>query len=272
MSVYETVPVFEDYVTEEWHVSDRDPGTRKSANASSQCCPNCEVGTYHVSGASDYKEIDVLTDSSWTSAGEICPKCGWWRSYKVDYLNDNGTSQQGNKVYTSVARKFDLRGSEVPISELRHYLAQNPEYLHEIDPYKTEKLIGAIFQDHYDCEIKYTGRSRDGGIDLFAIFGGVSYAVQVKNRRYLSNRYNAEPVDAIHILHSAARVSQSTGAIFVTTAKKFSQSASLLRNQLLAAGELTEFELFDLDKTLNLLGMTVEKNFERLKKRFVLPR
>lgn len=270
-AAYETVPVFQDFVSDSWEYSELEPETHKSADTSAQVCPNCETKTEKILNKSDYREIDVLTDMSWRSAAEICSICGWWRSFKVDNYNDNGTFRTGNTAYTSVVKKYDLQGSEVPLSELRQYLSCNPSAIHEVDSYKTEKLIGDIFRDHYDCEVQHTGRSGDGGIDLFMIFGEANVAVQVKNRKYRSHRYNSEPVDALQILHSAARLSKSKGAIFVSTARKFSKGATLLRRQLVERGELSAFELFDLSRTLEVLELTAERNFERLKERVMVP-
>jgi hypothetical protein len=55
-----------------------------------------------------------------------------------------------------------------PWSQICKYLANNPEFLHRIDPRKFEELIGEIFKSN-GWIVDFTSVTRDGGYDIIAI-------------------------------------------------------------------------------------------------------
>ena len=55
------------------------------------------------------------------------------------------------------------------IDSLIKYLALHPEKMYELDPYKFEELVAALFRER-GYEVVHTPRARDGGRDLLAFF------------------------------------------------------------------------------------------------------
>ena len=99
---------------------------------------------------------------------------------------------------------------------LMRYFKQNPRHLYEVDPVLFERIIGNIFE-RLGFEVSYTGRTRDGGIDFFALDKNKNFRQKyiVQCKRYRSDRKIS--VEYIRELYGIKNVIPATKAILATT-------------------------------------------------------
>lgn len=189
-----------------------------------------------------------------------CDICGWWERLYESYIDaerDWDMKDWYQKINSAILKKFDVESKNVPINILRDYIFNNPDKIYDIHHYKMEELVGSIFKEHYNCEVHHVGKSADGGKDLLLIESDKSIVVQVKRRK---TRNKTEAASGIRDLIGATLLNRSRDSIFVSTADHFSPQAIKHKDDAIAYNIIDSFELFDVDKFMNLLNVyTLEK-------------
>ena len=152
-------------------------------------------------------------------AGE-CQRCGWWfcESQHVTYPDGDHSHDD---FYEGVLRAFAIDHLDLPLDMLRHYLQRNFEDIRNINPRKFEELCQSVFYDHFACEVRLTGYSRDGGVDLYLVDSEQPCAVQLKRR----GGAVTEKVGAVREFLGALVEQGAMRGLFVSTADRFSLGA-----------------------------------------------
>lgn len=192
---------------------------------------------------------------------KYCRNCGWWTGqdeYKaVAGYATSDEGEWGTSLVEGILRYFDVDSLEIPLEVLRSHIRKKPEILYKIHPRKLEELVGSIFSDFFDCEVKLTAQTVDRGIDLLAIRGDANYLVQVKRR---SKPSATERVEVIRELAGVLLISGEAKGIVVSTAKKFSKQAVSEANSphLFARGY--RIELITYSDLLRILNVVVDRS------------
>jgi predicted helicase len=125
---------------------------------------------------------------------------------------------------------------------------------------KTEELVGSVFADHFDCEVRMVGKSHDKGVDLVLVRGDkVTALVQVKHRDKNSRNWRAEPVSTVREFLGAFMLAKSQHAILVTTARRFSREAKEAAAQSLTLSSVHQYDLMDGAELLRTLRLTSDR-------------
>ncbi|WP_309137796.1 restriction endonuclease [Paenibacillus peoriae] len=135
---------------------------------------------------------------------------------------------------------------------LSEYINKNPDKVYEIHHRKMEELVGAVFGEHYSCEVHHVGRAVDGGKDLILVESDKTIIVQVK-RRTMAGK--TEGASSVRELIATTLLTVSRDCIFVTTADHFSKQAISEKDTALTKSIIDSYELFDRDKFLGVLDL-----------------
>ena len=168
---------------------------------------------------------------------------------QYDQKLDDSDDHESHGLFNIVTKIYDVNEQRDSVhliqvkekvdEELMRYFKQNPRHLYEIDPVLFERIIGNIFE-RLGFEVSYTGRTRDGGIDFFALDKNKNfrhkYIVQCK--RYRSDRKIS--VEYIRELYGIKNVIPATKAILATTSF-FTADAIKLGNQLVWDLDLKDY-------------------------------
>lgn len=141
---------------------------------------------------------------------------------------------------SSVLGKFTKPLPESCTHELAQYLRRNPDYWHEIDPKRLEKLVAEVFRANYsDAEVFHVGQPHDRGVDvLFVDSKGERYLVQVKRRETPSR---TEGFSTLQSILGAMALDGARHGIVVSTADAFSYYARKGRQDAEKQGFTVEF-------------------------------
>ncbi|WP_367389848.1 restriction endonuclease [Lewinella sp. LCG006] len=183
-----------------------------------------------------------------------CPKCGWWYLSREEslYLGE-GVSQFQSERVLGILRQYSVDCKELPIETLRRELSKRPEIAYGVNPTVFERLVGDILKDHLDCQVVHVGKSNDGGIDLLLIDSeNETTVVQVKRR---TKPNSTEGVVPIRELIGAMAINNNKRAIFVTTAKKYSNFAHAAKMKVLKNNFVEAIELIDFPKFVDILNL-----------------
>lgn len=214
-------------------------------------CPYCgtQITPRTLKGDAIYlKEINV----------RACETCGWWdteESLHVDqwneFENDRTVPRYSAKSVhrRAILKQFSIADIELPLSSLRDHLIRHREDIRHISPSQLEDLVGHVFRELLDCEVKHLGGPGDGGIDLLLVTGDATHAVQVKRR---INSETAEPVSSIREFLGAMILNGSRNGIFISTAARFSTQA---RDAALLASERGAIEFMELKQARDIHAM-----------------
>ncbi|MFD1773015.1 restriction endonuclease [Paenibacillus rhizophilus] len=121
----------------------------------------------------------------------------------VDYPYTNRHGAQGYTKYFPISEVFPLLYAseskifvpEFPIlvsevnDELLKFVAKNPSYLRKIEPRLFEEVVAEIFR-RKGYEVHVTQRTRDGGLDIYAIKHEIAGAMHfvIECKRYAESR------------------------------------------------------------------------------------
>lgn len=152
----------------------------------------------------------------------LCKCCGWW---KIDwtYLDTFNDGSNTNRLY-GIAKYYNEDSLDVPIEQLRKYLARNTTSLAHIHPTKFELLMQDCLSSEYaPCEVVHCGQTGDGGIDLKLIISEEeTFLIQVKRR---GDIHKNEGVKVVRELNGVLfREGKSKGMV-ITTARDFTKAA-----------------------------------------------
>jgi restriction system protein len=152
----------------------------------------------------------------------LCQNCGWWTArrhelFPVD-IHSSGVTISGSY---GVLRNLDFADADVPLQELRDFLAAHHHRRYCVHQKAFEQVVASIYRDHgYVAE--HTGRSGDGGVDilLFDSRSGDRIGIQVKRYK------GAIEAESIRSLVGALVLKGLTQGVFVTTSRFRSGAAS----------------------------------------------
>jgi len=201
---------------------------------------------------------EVALERTWIKR---CSACGWWtvckgRDYKLEAVDPNAPLLTGQSYDYHGAcgslRELDLTHVEIPLAEVRNYLAAKYDRRFTMAPRLFEDVVESVFKDiGYDVAVTgyYAGGAGrgDDGIDvLLRGSDGDEIGVQVKRYR------NAIKVEQIRALAGALVLTGRTKGIFVTTSR-FQKGATATTKRLDSRGY--QIELIDAARFYNILKL-----------------
>jgi HJR/Mrr/RecB family endonuclease len=174
-------------------------------------CPFCASKMWSIT---DEKERFVLAH---------CEICGFWRVVSTDGLGSFHTSRELS-AHRGVAKLFQIDGLDVPLSDLKRFLRQNPAHLAHVNPYAFEDLVADCLRAAFpQCDLVNVGGRHDRGIDIILIqTTGERYLVQIKRR---SNIEKNESVDVVRYLNGVIFRENAAKGLVVTTARNYTPDA-----------------------------------------------
>jgi hypothetical protein len=191
-----------------------------------------------------------------------CINCGWWAFEEINTPvggepdQDFSEETWGYNFVEGVLRTFRADDLSIPVHLLREYAVRNPKVLYELHPRKFEELVAAILKDFFACEVRLTGQTVDGGVDIYLIRGETQYLVQVKRR---SQPGATEGVQVIRELAGVLLISGQSKGIVVSTADKFSNTAKREASSQFLQRRGFTLDLMDCRSLLNTLNVVCEK-------------
>jgi hypothetical protein len=181
----------------------------------------------------------VDSDSDWTSDGMfqtlIRCRCGWW-AYR---FLDGSHAELGGRITEGILKSFNLDALNAPLAAVKAHLASKFTDIRGIHPRKLEELVGDVIATHFDCEVRLTAQSHDGGVDMYSVDCDSPFAVQVKRR----SRLITESVAPVREFLGALVARGFRTGLFVTLADRFSRSAK--SDAAAAAGNGYKLDLID---------------------------
>jgi restriction system protein len=233
--------------------------------ANSGWCPFCRAGAKQVADESDERFVSAIDEQGKYRCAWQC-RCGWWQARYRDYHYDSGMYWDHRAVRSAILRRYVPSDSDVPIRALRQALLQRPELIDSVRKNKAEELVGSIFRDNFDCEVRLVGRSGDGGIDLILVLSDKEVLVQVKHRDKGSHAWRAEPVSTVREFLGALRLAQGRYGILVTTAQHFTAGAIQAAAKAVTIQDVQQYDLVDgpeLFRTLSLVNNKIEEHWRK---------
>ncbi|RDC65691.1 restriction endonuclease [Adhaeribacter pallidiroseus] len=152
---------------------------------------------------------DTLDDESTTLL--LCKICGWWRIQK--HLSMWAPAQLWDSYFgvSGVLKNMDCTKQDIPIKEIRNYLAARYDYRFHIHPKVFEEVVSSVFRSlGYNNYI--TAYSNDGGIDVVLERPGKELiGIQVKRYK------KAIKVEQIRSFLGALMINNMAKGLFVCT-------------------------------------------------------
>jgi len=230
-------------------------------------CPSCNQKAKLVHDIYDIRNAltaDIFQEKIWE-----CQVCGWWEAEDYfmsdeDLLDDDYNLYKETKLYHSIVKGFNISDLNIPLTTLLNELQKDTKGLYEIHPNKMEELSGYVLASFFDCDVKYVGKSGDGGKDLILIFKDDPILVQVKRR---SKENSVESISTIRDLLGTLFIENSRKGMVVSTANHFSKKSLEVKTDLLEENKLDYFELIDFKRfieMLNLIRVSNTKPWEKL--------
>ena len=181
-----------------------------------------------------------------------CPLCGWWILETEEHIGGGAVERDVSDIAEGVIDCYDVSSVEVPVTEVRRYLASHREDVAALHPAKFEQLVASVFRDFFDCEVVHVGGPGDNGIDALAIIGSTTHLIQAKRRK------------SVGAVESVATVREFLGALIgargrrghlVTTASGFSRSARRLASSTSLREHQIELNLVSFEDLFRMLSI-----------------
>lgn len=118
-----------------------------------------------------------------------------------------------------------------------------------------EELVQHVFSQFYNCEVIHVGKTGDGGKDLIMINNDKPTLIQVKRR---TKSEAIESVSTVRDLLGTMFIENVRKGVVVSTAKQFSIPSKKVANDLLQSNRLESFELIDLSRFSEMLGIMTQ--------------
>jgi restriction endonuclease Mrr len=184
-----------------------------------------------------------------------CPNCQWWcifvRDKEVDHASQNLLERID--VYEGIIKRFNVSQADIPLGFLRAYLEKHPDKIHSVNTHTFEHLVGDVYKDFYDCEVKHVGGPGDNGIDLIAIISDEPHVIQTKRREHTGH---IEGVAIVREFIGALIAADINKGFVVTTAQDFSIPAKRLAQHERLQRYGIEITLMPLPKLLAIMKAT----------------
>jgi hypothetical protein len=180
-------------------------------------------------------------------------KCGWW----LYHYKDGSDGAYGELATGAILKRFLIDSMALPVEALNHHLTSRFGQLRHVAPRKLEEWVAGLVRDYLDCEVRLTSCTRDGGVDVYALLGEETMAIQVKRR---ANR-NAEPVTAIREFVGVLLTSGIPRGLFVTTADHFSAPARQVAASACSRG--IRLDLIDFHRLQDMFKLTWQDGASR---------
>lgn len=192
----------------------------------------------------------------------VCDKCGWWTLDRTEMLIPERPRDE--LLYARLAgeaRHYDVSALNVPVADLRRWLARHPQDLGQVDPRRFELVMQSCLRDQFPgADVIHTGRSGDGGIDLKMIVTEEdTYLVQVKRRADLSS---SEGVEVVRVLNGVLFREGRAKGIVITTAASFTEAAKCEAQVNTPTASAYEMQLLALDDVVSLLRLPCLEPYE----------
>jgi restriction system protein len=182
---------------------------------------------------------------------DVCNQCGWWRILETKKITYGYNYVTGGYGATAYLKELDLIEDKTPVEEIRRYLRRNPDKRFTLDPFRFEDVVASIYKD-MGHQVRATGHSRDGGIDIFLFDGPQDKTVGVQVKRYADK----VEVDEVREFTGALFVNRLTRGVFVTTSS-FTRGAHDLARAAATAG--ISIELIDSKGFFERLGISQQQ-------------
>lgn len=185
-----------------------------------------------------------------------CPVCGWWVLRKDIHGTDNAGAYAFTNTYGAIGslRELDVSDSSAPIDEVRAYLAAKYEKRAEVNPSTFEEVVASVYRSLGYSNVRVTGQSNDGGIDVVMEGpGDTLIGVQVKRHK---NKIQAEQIRAFT---GALMLKGMTRGIFLTTSE-YTTGARDTANA--ATGKGYRVELINARAFYDALGVAQRKMYD----------
>lgn len=113
--------------------------------------------------------------------------------------------------------------------ELTNYLIKNPDQLHSLSPRKFEYLVAYLLENH-GYEVTLTQKSRDGGVDIFALHKDDlgNFLTLVECKKFAPNR--PVGVGVVRSLYGVLNVLNASHGVIATTST-FTAGAKIMAMQ-----------------------------------------
>lgn len=226
------------------------------------CSPTSNVGKFAMFDGHRNRRACIYCRSSLerpqqdtdTTMLARCNRCDWW------FLFNKHCNVQRRKcgliresLYEGIVRRYDLTSASIPLNALRKHLERHPDHVFVVNPTAFEQLIGAVYRDFYDCEVRHIGGPGDNGVDLYAVISNEPHLIQVKRRTSATKT------------ESVATVREFIGALIgygvdkghiVTTSGQFSPSARRLVSNPFLERHNISIELHNLNSIYAMLDLS----------------
>jgi hypothetical protein len=174
----------------------------------------------------------------------ICSRCGWWLLAWAKVRWEELSIDLRVKAYESVVHNFDYQIAEEPLTALRGKIAREEVDLRSLKPRQLELVVGSVFRDYMEAEVKHLGSSGDGGIDLLLVQrDDRPVVVQVKRR---CDRATESPAVVRELLGAMILQGLKRG-IIATTADHFGPSSRAAVESANVIREGYEVDLYAFD-------------------------
>ncbi len=180
----------------------------------SGCCPYCGHRLQFF-GQPDNEPL--IGDQSF--AGE-CESCGWWFCQYQQVRHAEGL-YDGGEYHEGILSELDVSALDVPTGLLIQHLRSKFDDVRFLHPRMFERLCESVLSEHFNCEVRLTGYSKDKGVDLYLIRCETTRAVQLKRR----SRTISEGVAPVREFLGAMVENEMQTGIFISTAPSFTRGA-----------------------------------------------
>lgn len=228
-------------------------------------CPFCQLQATQMADERDERFVSAIDEHGLYRCAWQC-ECGWWQTRYRDWRHDSGVFWDHRAMRSAILRRYNPSDIDVPIHALRKALIKRPELIDSVGKHKAEQLVGSIFGDYFDCEVRLVGRSGDGGVDLILVLADEEVLVQVKHRDKGSHAWRAEPVSTVREFLGAIRLAERRHGILVTTAQHFTAGAIETAAKALTIEDVRQYDLFDGPALFRTLSLTNDKIGEHWRK------
>ncbi len=125
-----------------------------------------------------------------------CALCGWWALRQDSHGTDNAGAYAFTNTHGAIGSlmELDLQDRSVAIDDARAYLAVRFEKRADLHPKTCEEVVASVYRDLGYLDVRVTGCSNDGGIDII-MEGPNDSLVGVQVKRY-RNKIGVEQIRA----------------------------------------------------------------------------